>query len=77
MNYITITYRLKLVWKIKGYSDYAFAEDKELYNIKRQKKVKKIYNNGSIGYILNGKFITLKNLKTLISKYENTSICPF
>lgn len=64
--YITIT--IKIILRIKNYPDYGFGIDKCLYNIKRCKKIKQIYNNGCIGYKLNSKFVSLKNIKPLLYK---------
>jgi len=71
---ITITINIK--WLIKEYDDYGIGEDKCLYNMKRCKRLKQIYNNGSLGYKLNSKFLSLKKLKPLLYKPQNNKI-PF
>ena len=63
-----ITLCIKIVWCIKDYPDYGFGHDKVLYNLKRNRPLKKIYNNGCFGYNLNSKFISLKNIKPLLYK---------
>lgn len=70
-----ITIKVKIIWYIKGYDDYGFGTDKSLYNIQRCRKVKQVYNNGSIGYILNSKFVSLKKLKPLL--YHMKTKLPF
>ena len=53
-------------WSIKGHEDYYFTTDKKLYNSKTNKIIKKVVKGGySVGYIIDGKFITLKKLKTI------------
>ena len=64
--FITIT--VKIIWFIKDHPDYGFGDDKCLYNLKRCKKIKQIYNNSCIGYKLNSKFVSLKNIKPLLYK---------
>ena len=72
---LQITENLETTYFIKGFDNYVFCNDKNLYNLKRVKKVKKIYNNGCIGFNLNGKFYSLKKIKPLLYKLD--SICPF
>ena len=55
-------------WFIKGYDDYFFNTDNELYNNKTGNIIKKVVKKYSVGYNLNGKFYTLKNLKPLLTK---------
>ena len=77
MATITVYYTYKLTFLLTGFDDYCFAEDRNLYHLKRQKLVKKVYNNGTIGYNLNGKFYSLKVLKPLLTPYIETIKCPF
>lgn len=71
-----ITIKIKIIWFIKGYDDYGFGIDKSLYNLKRYRKLKQVSNNGTIGYILKSKFISLKNIKPLLYKPINNNL-PF
>lgn len=66
METITVIHRIK--WKIKGFENYGFSEDKNLYNLKTGRKIKQSYNSGSIGYWFGKKFKTLTSLKVLIYK---------
>lgn len=77
MATITVYYTFKLTYSIAGFDDYCFAEDKNLYHLKRQKLIKKIYNNGTIGYYLSGKFYSLEKIKPLLIPYFETIKCPF
>lgn len=68
--------KIEIVWLIKGYDNYGFGKDKRLYNLQRCKPIKQIFNNSTIGYILNKKFISLKQLKQLLYK-PTKSKTPF
>jgi hypothetical protein len=71
---LQITETLETTYFIKGFDDYAFCNDKNLYNIKRGRKVKKVYNNGCVGFNLKGKFYSLNRIKPLLYKED---FCPF
>jgi len=60
-------------WKIEGFPDYAFLEDKRLFNYRTNRFSKKVVMNCSVGFNLNGDFYTVKNLKPLISLIGRTS----
>jgi len=63
-------------WKIKGFEDYFFCTEKKLYNAKRLKELKPKLKGYTVGYNLNGKFISRYKLRSLIEKYEEV-YCPF
>jgi hypothetical protein len=63
-------------WLIKGYDEYAFGEDRKLYNITTGRILNPAYPNGCIGYYLRGKFKSLTALRKLIYK-ETESDKPF
>jgi len=65
-------------FKILSHPDYYFTVDNLLYNSKTNRIIKKRVKGGySKGYTIDGKFITLKNLKPLIRKVEKMSINIF
>ena len=66
-------------WKIKGYDNYYFTVDKVLFNSKTNRKSKQVVRSCSRGYNLNGKFVTLENLKPLLTKVkkQNTNIFDY
>lgn len=74
MNTFTVTYTIKYV--IDFADHYVFNKHKECYNLKSGRRIKKIYNNGSIGYSINGKFMSLKSLKPHLKKPKK-EWCPF
>jgi len=59
-------------YKVKGYN-YYFTTDKKLFNYDTKRISKKCLRGYSTGYELNGKFITLKNLKPMLIKINKLS----
>lgn len=59
---------IRIKWYITGFDNYAFGDDKKLYNILRRKEVKEKVNGGSIGWWLGRKFMTKARLEPLITK---------
>ena len=53
-------------WNIKNHPDYYFCSNNKLHNLKSRRQAKKRVKGYSVGYTINGKFTTLKNLKPLI-----------
>ena len=76
MNTISISYAIELTYKIKGYDNYSFAKDKNLYNLKTGRKLKRTINNRLVGYWFSKKFISLSALKPLLYKVKK-EYCPF
>lgn len=74
---IQITSTLETTYHLTGFPNYVFCKDKNLYNLKKGKKVKKVYNSGCIGFNLNGKFYSLNKLKPLLYKKTEEDECPF
>jgi hypothetical protein len=74
MNTISINYTLK--WEIDFAPHYKFTICKKLVNCKSGKIIKKVYNNGCIGYVIQGKFYSLTKLKTYI-KIIKKQTSPF
>jgi len=76
MNSITITYAIELTYKIEGYDNYSFAKDKNLYNLKTGKKLKRTINNRLVGYWFGKKFLSLTAINKLLYKPKYV-YCPF
>lgn len=72
MHTISINYTLK--WQVNFAPHYKFTTCKKLINCKTGKFIKKVSNNGCIGYFLQSKFYSLKTLKNHIEliKFETT-----
>lgn len=73
---ISITYTIEITWLVRGYDNYGFGTDKELYNLKTNRRLKQSYNSGSIGYWFSKKFITTTRLRGLLYKPKYDK-CPF
>lgn len=65
--YLQVIEKIKIKWHITGFDNYAFGENKKLYNLLRGKEVKQKVNGGSIGWWLGKKFITQKSMKPLLT----------
>jgi hypothetical protein len=73
-NYISITYAYNYVLNFA--ENYAFTKCKKCINLKTNREIKKVYNNGCIGYNINGKFYSLTELRKHLKKIEIIN-CPF
>ncbi len=67
---------IDISFQIRGFENYAFGSDKNLYNLKTGRKIKKCLKGYTRGFNLNGKFITQNKLKPLLKKVEKIK-CPF
>lgn len=71
MNCISTTNNIDLVWSIKGYSNYAFGSNKQLYNIVTGRKIKHTVIDYTSGYYLCGKFTSDKKIKSLLTRIDH------
>ena len=76
MNRISITKRIELVYKIRGYDYLCFGKDKNLYNIRTGKLKKRTLNNCTEGYWIGRKFYSLKVLRLMLEKIVK-EVVPF
>ena len=76
MKTFSITKRIELVYKIRGYPHLCFGKDKKLYNIKTGGLKKRTLNNCTEGYWIGRKFYSLKTLRLMLEKINN-EYCPF
>ena len=63
-----INVNLKIKYTIGFAQQYVFVLDGKCYNMKTGRFVKQVSNNGSLGYIIDGKFYSLKGLRTKLIK---------
>lgn len=61
-------------WSIKGFDNYYFTTENKLYNSKTNRIIKKRVKGYSVGFTINGKFMTKENMKPLLKKVE---LCSF
>jgi hypothetical protein len=66
MKSISITYSIKFV--IDFADNYGFTQCKKCFNLKTNRQIKQVYNNGCIGYSINGKFYSLHKLRKHLIK---------
>lgn len=62
MIIITVSYTCK--YRIKFAPHYVFTTCKKCYNLKTGRLIKQVYKSGCIGYVINGKFNSLKKLRS-------------
>lgn len=74
MNCISINYTL--VWTFDFDDKYQFTSDGMRFNVKSGRKLKQCYNSGSIGYNINGKFMSLTKLRNHLTKIKESKV-PF
>ena len=61
MPIITINYIAK--WRLKSAPHYWFTQCQKCYNTKSGKLINQILKGSTIGYVINGKFISISNIK--------------
>lgn len=74
MNTISVTYTLR--FQLSFAPNYHWTSCGKCFNIKTGRQIKQVYNNGSIGYSINGGFKSLKYLRTKLVKIQVVE-CPF
>jgi len=74
MNSMSITYTLK--FELDFSPNYKWTDCGKCFNTITGKQIKQVYNKGSIGYSINGKFKSLKFLRTKLQRINPVS-CPF
>lgn len=68
MDTISVIKVIETSFRIKGYPNYAFGSDKNLYNLKTGRMIKHTLNNRSKGYWIAGKFFSENKLRPLLSE---------
>ena len=71
---ISIIYTCK--YQLKFATNYVWTTCNKCYNLKTQRLIKQVYNSGCLGYTINGKFKSLKYLRTQLELIPNIKI-PF
>lgn len=75
MYSFSVTYTCK--YQISFANNYKFSICGKCYNSKTQRMIKQIIKGGSIGYVINGKFYTLTNLRKELEKIPREEKLPF
>lgn len=74
MTIITVKYLCK--YRLRDHPNYVFCDDR-CFNSQTNREIKQVYNNGSIGYNIKGKFQSLKKLKSQLEKIPKKQYYPF
>jgi hypothetical protein len=75
MYTFTISYSCK--YQLSFAPNYKWSTCGKCYNSKTCRLIKQIIKGGSIGYIINGKFYTLSNLREKLERIPVKEILPF
>lgn len=67
-GYITINIKIKFVLDFTP--NYAWVMDGKCYNMRTGRFIKQTNNNGCIGYLINGEFMSCKKLKPHLIKVK-------
>lgn len=57
-------------WRLKTAPNYVFSKDK-CFNLRTGREIRQVYNNGSIGYNIKGKFRSLVSLRKELERIPN------
>jgi hypothetical protein len=66
MNRISVNYTIK--YELSIATHYVWTTNNLCFNLKTGRKIKQVYNNGCLGYSIQGKFMSLKKLRPLLIK---------
>ena len=72
---ITVSYTCK--YRLKHATNYVYTTCGKCYNQKSNRFIKQVYKAGCIGYVINGKFESLKSLRSKLEKIPNKEYTPF
>lgn len=64
-------------YRLKSANNYVYSTDKICYNLKTGRIIKQILKGSTIGYIINGKFKSLDNLRKDLEIIPKKEYCPF
>jgi len=71
---VTIKYKCK--YRLINFPNYVFSGQR-CFNSKTGREIKQVYNNGTIGYNVCGKFKSLKTLKSELELIPKQEKLPF
>lgn len=64
-------------YRLKSNPNYVYSIDKLCYNIKTGRVINQILKGSTIGYVINGKFKSLDNLRKDLELIPKKEILPF
>lgn len=72
---ISITYKCK--YRLSFAQNYVWTTCGKCYNLKTARQLKQVYKSGMIGYVIQGKFCSLKKLRGQLEKIPVKEYTPF
>jgi hypothetical protein len=73
---ISVTKHIEIRYRIDGFEQYGFGQDKQLYNCQTGRRKRMVLNGSTKGYWIGRKFLSLHQLRPLLKRPENFEI-PF
>ena len=64
-------------YRLKSNPNYVYSTDKLCYNTKTGRVINQILKGSTIGYVINGKFKSLDNLRKDLELIPKQEYCPF
>lgn len=77
MDSITISTTYTLKWSIDKSEHYKVSKCGKVFNCKRGKEIKRCYVGGTLGYCIEGKFTSLKQLRKRLILIPKKEKLPF
>jgi hypothetical protein len=74
MNRVSTSYAV--YWELSDAPEYQWTQCGKCFNTKTGRELRQVYNKGSIGYNIKGKFRSLKALRPELRKIMSVE-CPF
>ena len=74
---ITISVNYTCKYRLNFAHHYVWTNCKKCYNLKTGRFIKQVYKSGCIGYIINGKFHSLTNLRKQLEKIPKKEFLCF
>lgn len=72
----TISTTYDLVWQLKTANWYKFTKDGKCINTRTNRVIRKVLCGGSIGYCIQGVFVSATKLRAQLERIEDV-FCPF
>jgi hypothetical protein len=74
---ITVSINYTCKYRLNFADNYLWTNCGKCVNLKTNRLIKQVYKSGSIGYVIKGKFYTLKKLRTQLEKIPKNEYTPF
>jgi hypothetical protein len=74
---ITVSINYTCKYRLNFADNYVWTTCGKCVNLKTNRQIKQVYKSGSIGYVIKGKFYTLKKLRESLEKIPTKEYMPF